>query len=72
MATQQQLAAWLSEAETAYHSLMMGGAARVIVDQNGERVEFTANNAASLQKYIFWLKGQLRLAAPSRPAGVFF
>lgn len=72
MATQVQLQAWLVEAENAYHSLMMGGAVRVTVDQNGERVEFTASNAASLQKYIWWLQGQLGLRAPSAPAGVIF
>lgn len=72
MATTAQLQAWLTEAENAYHSLMMGGAVRVAVDQNGERVEFTAANAANLQKYIHWLKTQLGLSAAARPAGVFF
>lgn len=72
MATVVQMQAWLDQAEKAYHSLMMGGSARVIVDQNGERVEFTAANAANLQKYIFWLQGQLGLRAASAPAGVMF
>lgn len=72
MATQVQLQAWLTEAENAYHSLMMGGSVRVTVDQNGERVEFTAANADRLQKYIWWLKQQLGLVCPSAPAGVIF
>lgn len=72
MATTAQLQTWLTEAENAYHSLMMGGSVRVTVDQNGERVEFTAANSANLQKYIWWLKSQLGLVAPSAPAGVIF
>lgn len=46
----------LVEAEAAYHSLMTGTLARVVVDQNGERVEFTATNAPRLAMYIQQLK----------------
>lgn len=42
----------LNEARKAYHDLMMGQSARVFVDQNGERVEYTAANAARLAAYI--------------------
>lgn len=31
---------------------MTGKSARVVVDQNGERVEFTSINAAQLRAYI--------------------
>lgn len=46
----------LVEAEAAYHNLMTGTLARVVVDQNGERVEFTATNSSRLFQYIQQLK----------------
>ncbi len=49
----------LTEAETALHNLMMGQSARTFVDQNGERVEFTAANAGRLRAYIYELKLKL-------------
>lgn len=49
----------LSEAETAYHELRLGKQARVFVDQNGERVEFSVANASRLQAYIMELKSML-------------
>lgn len=49
----------LTAAEEAYHNLMLGGQARVVVDQNGERVEFTATNSARLRSYILELKALL-------------
>jgi len=42
----------LAEANAAYHSLLTGTLARVVVDQNGERVEFTAAKRADLYAYI--------------------
>lgn len=60
----------LTEAENAYHKIMLGGGVRVVVDQNGERVEFTAANAQRLNSYIFSLKSQLGIAGivgPMRP-----
>jgi hypothetical protein len=51
--------ALLSEARLAYHALMTGTSARVVVDQNGERVEFTAANKQNLYNYILELEGQL-------------
>jgi hypothetical protein len=58
MAT-QTLAEKLSEAESAYHNLQTGVMPRVVVDQNGQRVEFTAANKADLYRYILDLKAQL-------------
>ncbi len=55
--TAAQAAAWLPEAQTAYHALVLGGSARVVVDQNGERVEYTSANRAALSAYIAMLEG---------------
>jgi len=46
------LQARLDEAKQAYHDLMTGTKARVIVDQNGEKVEFSAPNRQALYAYI--------------------
>lgn len=68
----------LTEAQAAFHTLSIGGAARVIVDQNGERVEFTAANKGNLSNYILSLKAQLGMfsaacgGVPIAPAGFFF
>ena len=51
----------LSEAETAYHRLLLGSKASVVVDQNGERVEFQTTTAGRLAAYIQQLKSQLGL-----------
>lgn len=69
------LAQRLAEAELAYHNLMLGTSARVVVDQNGERVEFTAANAERLKAYIESLKAEIARggAAPDyRPLGALF
>lgn len=63
----------LREAQAAYHSLLTGTSARVIVDQNGERVEFTATSKTNLYNYILSLQGILgicipAMALPGRPA----
>lgn len=49
----------LAEAETALHSLSLGTMARIYVDQNGERVEFTSTNVNKLEAYILKLKTKL-------------
>ena len=49
----------LQYAEAAYHKLMIGESARVFVDQNGERIEYTPANATRLAAYILELKRQL-------------
>lgn len=54
-----QLQAWLADAEAQYHLVVTGQAARVFVDQNGERIEYTAANAGRLASYIADLKRQL-------------
>lgn len=54
----------LDEARKAYHDLITGRSARVVVDGNGERVEFTSVNRASLYAYIRELEAQL----PNAPA----
>lgn len=62
MACQQQK---LDAAREAYHNLITGRMARVVVDQNGERVEFVATNAFRLQAYIKELEAEC--AAQSQP-----
>ena len=54
-----QLKRRLKEAREAYHSLQIGVSARVVVDQNSERVEFTAANRSALYAYIQQLESQL-------------
>jgi hypothetical protein len=49
----------LVEAREAYHLLNTGKMARVIVDQNGERVEFTSANRTALYNYIAELEALL-------------
>lgn len=63
----------LVEAEKAYHDLMVMGGIRVVVDQNGERVEYTALNAARLLAYIADLRaliaaeaGYVQVRGPAR------
>lgn len=53
----------LVHARDQYHKLMMGKATRVLVDQNGERIEYTAVSAASLLKYIRDLEAMLDTAS---------
>lgn len=55
----------LVAAEGAYDKLRLGTAARVFVDQNGERVEFAVANADRLRAYILELKALL-----GKPTGV--
>lgn len=56
----------LTVARDQYHRLMTGKAIRVMVDQNGERVEYTAVSAANLQRYIKDLEGMLDASDGSR------
>lgn len=50
----------LDDAKSAYHNLMTGQAARVVVDQNGERVEFAVAQSGKLNMYISSLQLQLQ------------
>lgn len=54
----------LAEAQSAYHALNTGMSARVVVDQNSERVEFTSINRMGLYNYIKQLEAQLGLLQP--------
>lgn len=53
------LAQRLAEAETAYHQLVTGGQPRVLVDQGGESITYTAASADRLSAYIEDLKRQI-------------
>lgn len=61
----------LIDAEAAYHSLLTGQQARVYVDQNGERVEYTPANASRLAAYIADLKRQITPVQTGGPMRVF-
>ena len=49
----------LDDAKVALHELMVGRSGRVFVDQNGERIEYTAANRADLRKYILELEAEI-------------
>lgn len=49
----------LAAARTAYHNLQTGTMPRVVVDQNGERVEYVAANKMALYTYIQQLEAQI-------------
>jgi len=67
------LEARLTEAQTAYHNLQLGTSARVVVDQNGERVEYTAANSSKLRAYITELEALLAgKSTRARPMKVWF
>lgn len=70
MACDPQLQQNLADAKTAYHNLTTGKLPRVVVDQNGERVEFVAANRASLYNYVSEL--QAKVDACSSVAGGFY
>lgn len=55
-----ELAEKLANARASYEQLIMGGAVRVVVDQNGERVEFTAATAPRLSLYIQTILSEMR------------
>lgn len=63
MTPEEQLAA----ARIAYFNLMTGKAVKVVIDQNGERVEFVAANADRLRAYIAALEAQIAGATLRRP-----
>jgi negative regulator of sigma E activity len=61
MADLAQLQTWLAEAQSAYHTAMLSGTVTVVVDQNGERIEYGRNNPANLLKYIAMLQAQINV-----------
>lgn len=62
----------LDDAEAAYHKLVTGKSVRVLVDRNGERVEYTMANKGALQAYIAELKKEISGEDTSGPLGVMF
>lgn len=66
------LTKWLAEARAAYHSLATGTMARVFVDQNGERIEYSAGNKNFLAAYIADLERRLGLQTVIGPMHVWF
>lgn len=59
----------IEAAKDAYHRLMTGKMARVVIDQNGERVEFVAANAPRLLAYIKQLEAECAPSGLTRPQG---
>lgn len=79
MATTEELTALLQEAEKAYHDLVLGVAPKVIVHQNGQRLEYNSTTRNSLKSYIEELRQQLAALDPNvtpayarRPMRVWF
>jgi hypothetical protein len=66
------LTARLAEAQSAYHTLMIGGQAKVYVDQSGERIEYTSSSYQRLAAYIAYLKNQLGIGCGMGPLNVWF
>lgn len=56
-----------AEATKAYHQLMTGGAVRVYVDQNAERIEYTSSNKSNLWGYILQLRSLICQLEPNNP-----
>ena len=59
----------LLAAQIAYHNLMTGKSVREAVDQNGERVTYTAANADKLKAYIADLQAQIDAQTNPRSRG---
>jgi hypothetical protein len=69
LTTQQKLDAALD----AKHKLVTGQLARVFMDQNGERVEYTATNLDNLNRYIAELQSLVAGVSQARkPIGFIF
>lgn len=64
--------AQLASARTSYHNLVTGKAAKVIVDQNGERLEFVQANASRLWAYIQSLQKLLTGERATGPLRAYF
>lgn len=62
----------LTDAENSLHLIMTGQAAKVFVDQNGERIEYVAANANRLMAYIAELKRLLGRTTVMGPMKVWF
>jgi thiamine pyrophosphokinase len=69
----------LKDAQKAYHELLTGRSARVVVDgADGSRIEYTAANRQALYNYILELQTKVNLESPTPtrfnngPAGFVF
>lgn len=76
--TPQQIATYtaqLQEAESAYHSVMVGGSVREFTDQNGEKIVYSGANRTALIGYINYLRSLLGLGPMqgliTAPMGVY-
>ncbi len=69
MATPDQLQAWLTEAEGAYHALQIGQRVVTITSAGGKSLTYSAAKLPDLAAYIESLKRQLGLSnnRPFRP-----
>lgn len=70
MASLAQLQTWLLEAELALHKLATGQTVTVVVDQNGERVEYSKASMSGLRTYIRDLESQIAAAGGSAASKV--
>ena len=61
----------IDSAKTALHSLLTGELPKVVVDQNGERVEYNSTSVSKLRQYIAELEAE-KSGCPSRPLKVWF
>ncbi len=64
MATETQLRAWLTEAESAFHALATGKRA-VKLAYDGESLEYTAADRQALSAHIERLRSLLNETGPS-------
>ena len=57
----------LADAKAALKEILMGNKAKVVVDQNGERVEFAAANVDRLRAWITEMEYRLGLCRGGKP-----
>lgn len=60
----------IAEAKAALHDLATGKAVRVVVDQSGERLEYTATSMPRLRAYIADLEAQQASRTVRGPMGI--
>lgn len=61
----------LNDAKASLHMLLTGRQARVFVDQNGERIEYTAANSAKLSQYVASLEQKVGTGSSLGPMSVW-
>ena len=62
------LRVWLTEAQSAYQRIAVGKSLRVVVDSNGERMEFTAASLDKLRTHIRDLQARIAPFDGQQPA----